>query len=253
MSDLVQNIGKRKIIVFSIIGIVLLALLGYAIYIAATKDTGQPSKLDGYSKLAADAPGGLEPMVEGGVMSILRKNNPESVNVSKLKPVVREGSYKKIPANSDGIVQVQFFVDIEAVRQSYAVYMSYYADDSNGKFAGPPTVRCITNEKDYIYEKFDCKNIIEGDNRAAEDPLLSKLPYTDPYYFISGYIDSNNVKHVTVDIDLNANSDVTKRMFQQRKEKSLEWIKSTGANPDDYLIQWRNLRKAVIEQNSAGD
>ena len=249
MNYLVQNLGKRKIALFIICSLLLVMAVVYIAIQSTSSDTAAPVDIKGYSSAASDAPKGLESMVKVSVADIVKKNNPDKPNLDSITPKVRDNSYTTTPPNSDGIVQAKFFVDIESLKQSYLVYISYYKDTPD-KFAGPPSVRCIENKDDLIYGDFNCQEISPVDDTLSKDALLSKLPHKDPLYYISGYVDSEGAKHVVVDIDLNTYSEATRKMFYERKEQSLQWITSQDVNPDEYLIEWRNLRRTVIERNN---
>jgi len=249
MSYLVQNLGKRKIALFVISFLLLIAAIVYIAIKSTRSDTATPVDINGYSNVAGEAPKGLEAMVKVSVADIIKKNNPDKADLDSITPKVRDNSYTTTPPSSDGIIQAKFFVDIESLKQSYLVYISYYKDTPD-KFAGPPSVRCIENRDDLIYGDFNCQEISPVDDTLSKDALLSKLPHKDPLYYISGYVDSEGAKHVVVDIDLNTYSEATRKMFHERKEQSLEWIKSQNVNPDEYLIEWRNLRRTVIERNN---
>ena len=252
MSNLTQNLGKRKIAVLIVCLLIIVAAMGYFIFKNISVDKTKVPDVAGYQEVAGGVPKNLESMIMGSVADIVKKNNPESTNFSAIAPKVRNGSYTTTPPNSDGIIQAKFFVDIESLKQSYVAYVSYYKDASD-KFAGPPSIRCIENKDDLIYGEFDCKEISPVSDQSSSDPLLLKLPYKDPLYYISGYVDGKGAKHVVVDIDLNTYSEVTRKMFQERKEQSLNWIKSQNVDPDKYLIEWRNLRRSVIERNNLSD
>lgn len=249
MSYLIQNLGKRKVILIIVCLFLLIALTVYAAIRSASNDTTAPVEIEGYSNAASDAPKGLESMVKVSVTEIIKKNNPGKNNLDSISPKIRDNSYTSTPPNSDGIIQAKFFVDIESLKQSYMVYISYYANTPD-KFAGPPSVRCIDNKDDIIYDNFDCQEISPVDDTRSQDALLSKLPHKDPLYYISGYIDSEGVKHVVVDIDLNTYSEATRKMFQERKTQSLEWIRAREVDPSEYEIEWRNLRRTVIERST---
>lgn len=249
MSYLTENLGKRKIIMIITCIILVVVALGLYAWKGIASNREQVPNVTGYQAVANEIPKALEPMVMGSVADIIKKNNPASTDFSTTNPKIRSGSYTTTPPNSDGIIEAKFFVDSEPLRQSYLVYISYYKD-STDQFAGPPSVRCITNKNDLIYGEFACKEI-SPIGTSATDPLLSKLPYRDPYYFISGYIDDNDLKHVTIDIDINTNSEATRKAFQGYKESSLQWIKSQNADPNNYRIEWRNLRRTVVDQNYA--
>lgn len=249
MSYLVQNLGKRKIALFVISFLLFIAAIVYIVIKSTPSDTATPVDIKGYSSAAGDAPKGLEAMVKVSVADIVKKNNPDKAGLDSITPKVRDNSYTTTPPNSDGIIQAKFFVDIESLKQSYLVYISYYKNTPD-KFAGPPSVRCIENKDDLIYGDFNCQEISSVDDTLSKDALLSKLPHKDPLYYISGYVDSEGHKHVIVDIDLNTYSEATRKMFQERKAQSLQWIKSQSVNSDEYLIEWRNLRRTVIERNN---
>lgn len=249
MSYLIQNVGKRKIALFVTCLLLLIAALVYITIKSASSGTTNPADIEGYSNIAGDAPEGLEAMVKVSVADIIKKNNPDKAGLGSINPKVRDNSYTATPPNSDGIIQAKFFVDIESLKQSYLVYISYYKEAPD-KFAGPPSVRCIEDKDDLIYGDFNCQDISPVDDTLSKDALLSKLPHKDPLYYISGYVDSEGAKHVVVDIDLNTYSEATRKMFHERKEQSLQWIKSQNVNPDEYLIEWRNLRRTVIERNN---
>lgn len=249
MSYLIQNLGKRKIALFVISFLLFIAAIVYIVIKSTPSDTATPVDISGYSNAAGEAPKGLESMVKVSLADIIKKNNPNKAGLDSIAPKVRDNSYTATPPNSDGIIQAKFFVDIESLKQSYLVYISYYKDTPD-KFAGPPSVRCIENKDDLIYGDFDCQEISPVDDTLSKDALLSKLPHKDPLYYISGYVDSEGHKHVVVDIDLNTYSEATRKMFQERKEQSLQWIKSQDVDSDEYLIEWRNLRRTVIERNN---
>lgn len=248
MNYLIQNLGKRKIALFAICFLLLIVAIVYVAIRSSASDTATPVDIKGYSSAASDAPKGLEAMVKVSVADIVKKNNPNKAGLDSIAPKVRDNSYTTTPPNGDGIIQAKFFVDIESLKQSYLVYISYYKD-SPDKFAGPPSVRCIENKDDLIYGDFNCQEISPVDDTLSKDALLSKLPHKDPLYYISGYVDDEGHKHVVVDIDLNTYSEATRKMFQERKEQSLQWIESQDVDPDEYLIEWRNLRRTVIERN----
>lgn len=249
MSYLTENLGKRKIITIIACSILVIAVIGLYLWKGTTTSREQVPGITDYQSVAGDIPKALEPMVMGSVADMIKKNNPASTDFSASNPKIRSGSYTTTPPNSDGIIQAKFFVDSESLRQSYVVYISYYKD-STDQFAGPPSVRCIENKDDLIYGEFSCKEISSVESQPSKDILLSKLPYKDPFYYISGYIDDKGIKHVTVDIDINTNSEVTRTIFQERKEQSLQWIKSQDVDSNNYDIEWRNLRRSVIERNN---
>lgn len=249
MNYLVQNLGKRKVALFIVCFLLLIAAIVYTAIKSTPSDTTTPADIKGYSNVTGDVPKGLEAMVKVSVADIIKKNNPDKASLSSITPKVRENSYTATPPNSDGIIQAKFFVDIESLKQSYLVLISYYKDTPD-KFAGPPSVRCIENKDDLVYGDFNCQEITPTDETLSKDTLLSKLPHKDPLYYISGYVDSEGAKHVVIDIDLNTYSEATRKMFHERKEQSLQWITSQNVNPDEYLIEWRNLRRTVIERNN---
>ena len=249
MNHLIQNLGKRKIALFVICFLLFIAAIIYIAIKSSPGDNAKPVDIKGYSNAASDAPKGLEAMVKVSVADIVKKNNPGKGGLDSITPKVRDNSYTATPPNGDGIIQAKFFVDIESLKQSYLVYISYYKDAPD-KFAGPPSVRCIENKDDLIYGDFDCQDISPVDDTLSKDALLSKLPHKEPLYYISGYVDSEGAKHVIVDIDLNTYSEATRKVFHERKEQSLEWIKSQNIDPNEYQIEWRNLRRTVIERNN---
>lgn len=131
------------------------------------------------SNQIANMPNAAKDVYEDALWEII-KTNVDDVDKNVIKDVqVRDGSYKEETVNDDGVVQAGFIVDIDSIKQTYRVVISW---DKNGSNVMEAIVDCpVVGESKYP-ESF-CKGTYRG-----TDDLSLYLPYA---VYPGGIVDPN--------------------------------------------------------------
>lgn len=157
--------------------------------------------------------------------------------------VIRSGSYQStVDGNS---IKRSFILDVEAEKKSWLIEVTM--KDENTIAINGIQSSCLP-EKDLIYGSFSCENS-RFDTKTEEeikDPVLDSLPYSTPYYSISGITGTDGKNEIAVRIMINYNSERNRKVFKQYQDEVINWIKSKGVNPDSYTITWRDFKGQII-------
>lgn len=176
------------------------------------------------SDQTASMPVAAKDSYEDALWNII-KNNVDNVGRSVIKDArIRDGSYKEETVNDDGVVQASFIVDIDSIKQTYRVVISW---DKNGSNVTEAIVDCPAVSESKYPDSF-CR----GTYRDTDD-LSLYLPY-----FISAPHDSE-VVDVSIDGDESEHKiyvDVANCQPERLKQKAMEYLKSTPIDLSKYEI-----------------
>ena len=136
--------------------------------------------------------------------------------------------------------QVNFIVDIPSLRQSYRVQYQWAKNasdlDEYGTFVACPLSTQL------IYSAFDCKDMFT-ETFGTNDPLLLNLPKSTKDYQLYS-IEHNTTEKQKITAVILIHSYETRfsekdKKVEQVKAEIIGFIKSTGADPENYEIDYR--------------
>lgn len=172
------------------------------------------------------------------------KSNPKHV------AVIRDNSFKQ---ESETSSNVNFILDVETAKRSWKVTLRYL---DSGELMQSGVVTSCLPEKERIYqEDNECKDwSMEAPlpESYTSDVLTKELPYTGQFFTINAAPGKDDGSiFVAVDMQVNSlnTSAEAKENYKILKERSLKWIRDTGANPNNYTIEWRDYSGRPIERN----
>ena len=144
--------------------------------------------------------------------------------------------------------KVSFLLDVEQIARSWKVTVTYL--NKNIVPSGISTSCPSEEEQKYPNDAFCVPWSMQGPQpkSVTEDTLIKELPYISSSYSIHYARNTPGNVEIIVKIGLNYNEQ-TARFFETHKASSIEWIKSTGVNPDDYTIIWRDISGETISSN----
>ncbi len=164
---------------------------------------------------------------------------------------IRSSSFKA--QNNKPTGTVSFMLDVETLERSWKINLHY---TDTGKLKPSGVVSSCPTSADRIYiGDINCQDWSMNTPSAEfynNDILAQKTPYSNQFFSI--HTSPQDDKNIFVAIKLfEANSintsDKAKEDYRILKEKSLKWIRDTGANPNDYIIEWRDYKGRPMERN----
>lgn len=159
-------------------------------------------------------------------------NHMEQLNKNEIDDaVIREGTYnEEIKKNGNtNIHNASFLVDIDSLKQTFAVSVSWADSDKVEFTSNPISVEC-PKKSEMKYPETFCYGI----NTTTASPGIY-LPYTKPkgehgdyYYTIrQDYDDANKINVVIRACD-----------YEKYKKEADKYLKSTGIKLDEYTIEY---------------
>jgi hypothetical protein len=209
--------------------------------------------IQNYDEIIRNLPEERKYFVLFALRTIVALNNPSlsdaqipSIQDSRIR---NESLRENIPA--EGRLEGTFIVDIDSLQQSYRITYQY-SSLRDGYAINRAIVASCLADNELLYAPFDCKNPLAGLGDTApqtEDPLLSRLPYSTPFYTITGS-DVSGEKRIVVRIMLNTNNLRALQAFGSYRTEVRAWLLSLVDTLDPYTIEWRNLSNQVIPERT---
>lgn len=218
-----------------IIGIIVIISL---IQIFRRNPYGPETKIDNFSKYYNSTPNDTRDIAFTQLYTIIANNLPEDTKIPTSGAKIRKGTDTKEYFNDSKINYYTFIVDIDSIKQSYYVQISW-SKSLDADLGGYPIIILCPQPDQLIYEPFDCQDIYTETNETS-DPSFQVLPLTVSYYDQKGdYVEyrlktdvatlENDDTPIAIDI-----IDVT----GGNKTAAINKLSELGLNPDDYIINY---------------
>ena len=160
----------------------------------------------------------------------------ESESISDFN--LRTKSFSQDFNESSKIHTVSFVVDSKELKQSYAIKYQWPGEGFTGKSNDlEGKVRCV-DEKDIIFEDFRCKDV-SGNAGWAQHPIFEHLILQQPNFEISQFPIKENTLYITIKVPAQADGYKAQQEILDAKNAALNWIRSVGYNPSDFIYEYR--------------
>jgi hypothetical protein len=155
---------------------------------------------------------------------------------------VREGTFEQ--RDEDDYHLVEFLIDSESLRQSYAVSYQWGNQNKFEQYVG--MIVCVQPSR-VIYPEFNCKDPIISESLAPERAKLDDyIPYSAEHFEIRSDI---RTSPISIIITISINDTETDAVEDHYYNEALRWLMATGLNLDEYTIVRRVLRPNVPNYN----
>jgi uncharacterized protein YxeA len=241
-----QPYSRKKILIFAGIFVVCIAVIIALAIIFQGKPQNQFGNLiriHNYDQKVKNVSSDMRDATESYLYNIVKENKESSFDASTVDDArIRDNSESQDFSKSENVYSGEFIVDMESIRQSYRVQYSYSSDENNIHVGGNPVVISCLDEDQLKYGAFDCKDFVSG-QAASYDSILQHLPFQNFSYRITPDSTQGDVLVLKVqltipDSDLKGDTASRLAVIDTYKQEVLDWIRSKGANPDDYTITY---------------
>lgn len=223
------GVGAAALVVFISVGILA--------FVLRDKEVSNTTNISNFSTEVSSLDKKTRSEIEASLHSIIRLNNPD------LDPsTIKDSFIRKDSSSTESTPSYQkggeFIVDIPSLRQSYRLV--YRTSSTPSSFdSGYPYLAFCVDEKDLIYEAFNCKS--DRFSEAPENPLLEKLPHKGINYTIM----SGGGNKIVVQIMLTHSQD-TNKFFKNYSEAAKSWLTTEGFDLNVFTIEYRDMSNSVV-------
>lgn len=239
-----NRIIKRRIIVVVAVVVAVLAVVLIAIFSGSKSyDYGPELKIQNYKQLIKDMPKERRSFINSELYNAvsLYTDASDLENVRDAK--IREDSVTRMYDESIDTTHGTFIVDIESLRQSYSVFFFWSLDPNVNAFPNAPIITCL-EDKDVIYEDFDCKVASEGEkmNQIYQKELEKDffyeafLPRSGDGYYVSRELDDDGDSYLAV--SLVSETCASDKLSEKNKANMVQWMSDKGYDFQDYDIRY---------------
>lgn len=220
-----SNISNQvKYIIIGFV-IVTISIVLYVFFIS----TRASIHINNYGTYINDLPSEQQNAIDTTLSNAVTFNLVQNEKMIPSTASIRGDTVSNTYSSSTNVHSGRFIVDLNNIRQSYAVSYDWSDDENNPNASGyPVVVACLSSDDSVIYKDFECKS----GTAATNLPLEYELPYTDingPFRIQYLYTDKG---HVVIGID-NATPD--------GRKKALKWLRSKNINPADIIINYLDI------------
>lgn len=240
-----QNNNRKKIFIFTVLSVILIIFLAItAIYLKSTENIyGNYISIRNYNKHMPELPKDRRDSLNASLYGIVKYNMSDDRKIAIKDALIREGSVDKAKKDDEisNVNSGSFIVDMASIKQSYLLSYDWSNDNKDNKYLGYSAIaQCLPIDK-LAYGDFSCKNNTV-DMETDTDPIIEYLPYSTFHHYVTANVGDDGKTGLDVMIYL-----VSKEMIdgnrqpaiEQYKTETVEWIKSIGLNPDDYIIDYK--------------
>lgn len=165
---------------------------------------------------------------------LLNNDNIKPVDIKDIN--IRGESFKQNELVAGKMYDGSFIVDIESIKQSYYIQYSYSTNKDEFDTGGYPVLVTCLDEKDLIYGKFDCVDIVKEESGSV-DPVVLITPHSTLSYSVRSLYENDKVslyvKFSPTGADYRIGIDSA---IEGYKNQFLDWLKSNNLNPENYNI-----------------
>ncbi|MBQ3464716.1 hypothetical protein IJH15_00630 [Candidatus Saccharibacteria bacterium] len=156
------------------------------------------------------------------------QRNAFQINLGSNDAEVREGSVVRRYFKNQDLNYISAILDIPSLRQSYWLFYEYSKNPKN-QFLSPndsAVILCINNQKDIIYEGFECNNMY---NPKTYNAIVAKyIKFFDFSDFLAS-VDETTYDAINIYAVSNDVSDGDKERYKEIVKSAIE---SLGISPD---------------------
>jgi hypothetical protein len=229
---------KQKIIIVSII-VVFISLIVLLFLLLPKNGYGSGISVNNYDKYIKNLPTDRKNSINSALYKIVATNS-QTDNINVNDATIRDGSAKYSYDRTTNVNSGSFIVDMESIKQSYMISYEWSSDSKNSNLSGYSAIATCLASADFIYGEFGCVDSFANSKSYTErDPILKYLPYSTFNLSVTANVISNDRVDLNVNIILYSSDtrdgqrDIS---IAKYKTEIVEWIRSLGLNPDDYLI-----------------
>lgn len=220
-----------------IIGIIVIIGL---IQIFHRNPYGPETKIDNFSQYYRQTPTDIRDLTFNQLYGIIANNLPEDTKVPTSGAKIRKDTNTNQYDSSSDINYYTFMVDIESIKQSYYVQISWSKNSDNNALDGYPILISCPKPNQLIYEEFSCQDSQTSLGNSS-DPAFNVLPITVAYY-------TANNNFVKYKISCHTDSDESDATMYiniddetgNNYEAAIAKIRELGLNPDNYTIEYND-------------
>lgn len=243
------KLSKQHYTIALVLGVGVLCLVFAAIIINLLTSTHRSNEvsISNLDTLVKNISDDRKNDIVSGLNNIIKINN-DNIDTSKIKDaVIRKESNQQSSSSGESRYTGTFIVDIPSLQQSYRLTYSYTRNRDDTFSSGYPVIASCLSEKEYIYQEFNCKNPTYTIEPEAHTALEGKLPYTSSFYTITSGSEDTGKPRLVIQIMMNHNSTATKKAFLQYSKDAVNWLKSQGADINNYTIEYRDLINQSVD------
>lgn len=232
---------QKKIVLITLCLFVLIIvfIVVYVINLSSRNQFGKGIKIQNFDSKVKNLPKIQRDSIESELYYIVKNNVAEGTEIKVSDAVIRENSESQGFNAKNKSYTGYFIVDIPSIKQSYQVNYFY---PTNEKLVPAPgyilTVTCPL-EQQLLYGTFNCKD--ESSQQTSNiDPILKYLPKSTLNYEIKATVVDDKVSKLNVRLIL-AESDYNtgvNNAINKYKAEALNFIKATGQDPNNYIIEY---------------
>lgn len=242
---------SRKQIVIAVLLFVSLVLVISAIYYVTDVDRnkfGNEVKIANLSEYTKNHPSNKEKIdhIQYDLLNTINLNLINPVGDRAISDIlVRDGSFSYALNEKTTVHSVDFIVDIESIRQSYAISYQWADSDQARVDEWGTAVKCL-EEKDVKFKDFKCTDMFKQMSPVEDEKLSKLLPYESSQYKIASYPTDAQVV-ISIQIMSNRNSERTKKRFTTYQKEATDWLRSKGVKLGDYRIEVRDMSSNLVQ------
>lgn len=201
---------------------------------------GSELKIDNFSQYYKNIPDETRDSIFASLYNTAKLNINEDQEVPTSGALIRNQSNTESYNENTQIYSGNFIVDVEAIKQSFTIYMEWSKSSNNSNLSGyTVTVNCLTGASS-AYQSSTCIDMFtnNSDNKiASKYPLIYKLPIE-----VSEY-NNNYTKytHYTITYTIDNDSKITVYITDYtggNHDAAIKKIKDLGFVPEQYNIKY---------------
>lgn len=183
--------------------------------------------------------------IQSELLKIVNMNSEEEIKGRDITDAtIREGTFVQEYDSDKDIYIVSFMVDIKSLSQSYQASYQWVKGDGLDEDIDEwgINVRCLPQDK-LIYGDFGCQDMFSV--MGNDDSIINFLPHSTLNYritFNSAVDNGLNIVIYTTAADERANGETA---IINYKQEALDWIRSVGFDPLDYVIDYSYNRASI--------
>lgn len=203
---------------------------------------GPETKISNFSSYYNKTPTNTRDLTFNSLYNIISDNLPENSNVPTSGAKIRKGTNTSEYNPTTNINYYTFMVDIESIKQSYYVQISWTNktnDDTN--LGGYPVLILCPKPDQLIYEPFNCIDS-QTELGNTNDPAFSILPVTVAYYNSNNSFIKYEISCHTDSNEADSKINIVITDYTGGNETSARnKIRELGLNPSNYTIQYNDI------------
>lgn len=240
-----QGISRRKALFILIAGLIAFILLVTVVFLLTQKNENQFGKfikIQNYDTKVKNLSSDMRDSMESYLYNIVVKNLEDETKASRVgDAMIREGSDSQEYTQQTQVYNGTFIVDMQSIKQSYNVQYVYSTNDTKLVEGNTVVISCLPADQ-LIYGDFNCTDFV-SEQSGDTDVLMQYLPFQNFTFSITPDATQGEKLVLIVEldipeIDLSGSAQSRAETVKLYKGEVVDWIKSKGANPADYTIQY---------------